>query len=105
MPDTRTGNVDIERMSRESHIPILFIKSALRISHETIEECTATTVEETKVAWSASPYGSEARKAALLKWIELSTTAEEARSAYSVSPGGSELEKAAIRKIATFYTT
>ena len=72
MPDIRTGNVDIERMSEKEGIPIPEIESALG---GPIEECTATTVEEAKVAY----------------WVS--------------SPCGSELERSAIRKIATFYTT
>jgi len=102
------NDVDIERMAREMDIGMADIKDALGIPMS--EECNASTIGEARVAYHRALGGSEAERAAMEKWEELSleevksaSTADEAKEAYDRTPGGSEAEKAAIKKLATFF--
>ncbi len=94
---------DLEALSQKTGIPIVSFKEALSIS---LEPCLATTVDEAKKAYAHTSIGSEAKKAALAKWNELSmkevnsaTTVDEAKKAYNRAPGGSETEEAALRRM------
>jgi len=56
--------VDIQRMVKETRIPIGLIKEALRIP---LTEHPAATLEQAKEAYHRAPRGSEEKEAALAK--------------------------------------
>jgi hypothetical protein len=83
---------DIVKMSEETGIPVVEIRSVLNLVH------SATTAQEAGVAYDNAPRGSEAKRLAMEKWLTFATTAQEAQEAYNNAPGGSEAERLAMEK-------
>ena len=94
---------DIQRMSKESNIPISQIKSRLGLPLEGI--CDAATIKEAQLAYKQAPNGSESEDLALEKWMELITTIEQAQEAYKSTPIDSWAKRLAFQKWMKLITT
>ncbi len=105
--ETKT-QIDIEKMSKETSIPVFKIRKALGMPAE--EVCTAKTAQEAKDMWDkATPIWPAIITQA---WYELSlkealtaSSFVEAKKVFDIAPAGSQAKMVARKKMFEFATT